>query len=221
MRVVIFPHWCDWRAEIFHLSSLFMVWTTSDDLETWTTLTNSHKIKLDQLGLWKSLKYWESYRWFHFGSVWLESVSTFVHHPHVNSQGLCLMTTEFDKLLRTSQLPILQLLFGEKGSGFEWTMSAGVSRGYELISTSTSRSRRAYQRLHTEYLKHQRITSVPSLHAPLKSHGWVTANLFQYFWSGFKGSVPDMQISRWSHHISQQYISDYHPRQIANTWRLA
>ena len=29
--------------------------------------------------------------------------------------------------------------------------------------------------------QHQQITVVPSLHAPLKSHGWVTVNLFQHF----------------------------------------
>ena len=122
---------------IFHLSSLFLVWTTSDDLETWATLTEGYKLKLHQLGLWKSPKYRESYRWFHFRSVWIESLSTFVHHPHVNSQGHCLRTTELDTSLRTSQLPILYLWFGEKGSGFEWTMSGGVS------TANLSRSQRA------------------------------------------------------------------------------
>ena len=50
------------------------------------------------------------------------------------------------------------------------------------------------EQLHTGYLKHPRITGVPPLHVPLKSHGWVTENLFQNFWWWFKSSVRDMQI---------------------------
>ena len=40
-------------------------------------------------------------------------------------------------------------------------------------------------------LKHQQLTVVPSLHAPLKSHeshGWVTVNLLRHFWSGVQKS---------------------------------